>query len=377
MNRVKLNALTGMRIVAAGMIVVHHSRALRIPVPNWALDHAVSFFFVLSGFILAYAYPELQNKGEVRNFLVARIARLWPAHAVALLLIIVLLQMPLDRTLVANALLLHAWVPFWPYYFSYNGPSWSISTELFFYLVFPFIIFRWNRSWLLKLISSALLLIAIIFLSNTLKLPDLSQKNQITAASLLYINPLGRLFEFVTGIVAYSVFKQLRPLAQNIDHNVFTVFDVIIITIAGYSIITDASIIFLAPYFQGAGMQWLGHSSDVVIFPFLIIIFAFEAGWLSRLFASAPMILLGEMSFSVYLVHATVFEFYRRHWEVDHTAPDYPGLVICVGATLVLAFVIWAVVETPCRAAAKRWIKERSAFQVQPPIGEQPARVQI
>ncbi len=85
------------------------------------------------------------------------------------------------------------------------------------------------------------------------------------------------------------------------------------------------------------------------------------------------MILLGEISFSIYLVHLTVFSFYWRHWQTDHTAPDYLGLAACVAATLALAFMIWAVIEVPSRSAAKRWLKRRSAFLSLPRVSEEQA----
>ena len=227
MMRVKLDALTGLRIVAAGMIVAHHSRVLQIPVPNYALDHGVSFFFVLSGFIIAYAYPKLDGKGEVLKFLVARIARIWPAHFVALLLVVAFLQMPLDRMFLANMFLLHGWVPSWPWYFSYNAPSWSISTELFFYIAFPALIFQWNRSWWWKWIGSMILVIALIWLGDLLRLPALSQNDEPTLHGLLYINPAARLFEFTTGMVAYSVFTRCESVSRNLGNRVFIVLETI------------------------------------------------------------------------------------------------------------------------------------------------------
>ena len=43
---------------------------------------AVSWFFVLSGFIIAYNYPELSTNKQRRDFLILRVARLWPVHCV-------------------------------------------------------------------------------------------------------------------------------------------------------------------------------------------------------------------------------------------------------------------------------------------------------
>jgi peptidoglycan/LPS O-acetylase OafA/YrhL len=51
----RLDALTGLRFFAALAIVIHHTFRL----PEWPLPQSVSFFFVLSGFILAHVYPEL------------------------------------------------------------------------------------------------------------------------------------------------------------------------------------------------------------------------------------------------------------------------------------------------------------------------------
>lgn len=360
MERAKLDALTGLRFIAAGMIVVHHSRSLQIPVPNYALDHGVSFFFVLSGFIIAYAYPQLDSARKVFDFLIARVARIWPAHFAALLFVVLLFQKPLDRTFLANALLVHGWIPSWPWYFSYNAPSWSISTELFFYIAFPVLIFRWGTSWWWKWVASALLVMALIWLGGALHLPNVSTQDEPTLHGLLFINPLARLFEFVTGMVAYSAFRALRPISDKLSGIVFTLLEISIITLTTYSIVTNRSLVMLAPYFPGAGLQWLGHASDFCLFPFVIIVFAFGRGWLSRLLSIGPMILLGEISYSIYLLHQIVFFFYRAHFETNQVAPDYLGLAICVATTLALAFAMWAAIEVPCRAAAKHWLKDRS-----------------
>src|SRR5437899_7468876 len=91
---VKLNALTSLRFIAAAMIVFYHSDPTfgkYDPFKSFDKDQAVSFFFVLSGFILSYVYPILNSFGDIRRFVVARFARIWPAHIFAFVLVLVLI----------------------------------------------------------------------------------------------------------------------------------------------------------------------------------------------------------------------------------------------------------------------------------------------
>lgn len=93
MTKSKLDALTGLRFLAAAMILIHHS-PFHIPVPAIAYDHGVSFFFVLSGFILAYVHPTIGSMQEVKAFLWNRVARIWPAHLVTLMTTVFLFSVP-------------------------------------------------------------------------------------------------------------------------------------------------------------------------------------------------------------------------------------------------------------------------------------------
>ena len=68
------------------------------------------------------------------------------------------------------------------------------------------------------------------------------------------------------------------------------------------------------------------------------------------------MVLLREISFSVYLVHVTVFWFYLNYWQTSREV-DYCGFAICVAATLALSFLVWAAVEVPTLNAAKKWLR--------------------
>ncbi|HEX6528263.1 MAG TPA: acyltransferase family protein, partial [Burkholderiales bacterium] len=122
-NTARLEQLTSLRFFAALMIVFHHADGMfgigRSPVN---LGQGVSFFFVLSGFILTYVYPSLDAGREVRRFWLARFARIWPAYLATFLLAFALLFLEWDGvTGVAHLAMVQAWLPLSVFYFSYNG----------------------------------------------------------------------------------------------------------------------------------------------------------------------------------------------------------------------------------------------------------------
>jgi peptidoglycan/LPS O-acetylase OafA/YrhL len=119
-----LDALTTLRFFAAALIVIGHADPIFGPF-NFArsapLNQGVSFFFVLSGFILTWNYPSLTGWKDRRQFWLARIARIWPLHLATCLLWIGLI-FNFDRAthfpgtegavkLFTNLLLMQAWVP--------------------------------------------------------------------------------------------------------------------------------------------------------------------------------------------------------------------------------------------------------------------------
>ena len=68
-----LDALTGLRFIAAALIVIEHSAVFGLQLPEFEYNQGVSFFFVLSGFILAYTYPKVDDAGEAALFISHRI----------------------------------------------------------------------------------------------------------------------------------------------------------------------------------------------------------------------------------------------------------------------------------------------------------------
>ena len=160
----RLPALTGLRFVAAAMILAHHTRGeFHMPLPSIPLDHGVSLFFVLSGFILTHVYPELETWAATKRFLILRVARIWPAHVVTLFLAMLAYGKSINQTFLANFTMTHAWIPMGRWFFSYNAVSWSISTEFFFYLMFPLLILNWSRNFWWKWFAAFGVLASCVF----------------------------------------------------------------------------------------------------------------------------------------------------------------------------------------------------------------------
>lgn len=152
----RLPALTGLRAFAALNIVFFHFGN-----PKWfgpfapIVDNgftSVSFFLLLSGFVLAYNYSDKAQQGNLstRNFWIARVSRLYPIYIFALILSLGMLMdewharshAQFTWGVLLTPFLLQAWNPwlstFW------NTPAWTMCTEAFFYLIFPLVVL-WKR----------------------------------------------------------------------------------------------------------------------------------------------------------------------------------------------------------------------------------------
>ena len=161
--KARLDALAGLRFVAAVVVATAHLPELSHDpalgrVANRMLSEGVyglTFFFVLSGFVLAYGYLDRLAKPTgpaLRNYYIARVARIWPLHLLALGIALAFPTGPWTGNagpLLANAFLVHSWMPSLEYIQSFNSVSWTLSLEAFFYLVFPLIIYgvgKWKSA---------------------------------------------------------------------------------------------------------------------------------------------------------------------------------------------------------------------------------------
>lgn len=159
-----LRSLTSLRFFAAALVVLYHAAIQSSPdlTQPYALlrfgQLGVTFFFVLSGFVLVWS---ARDGDRALPFYRRRFARVWPLHALTLALAVGLALVGLidhrgpGWSAPLNLALLQAWSNDGEVVYGYNGVSWSLSAEAFFYLLFPLLLVFARRIGPFGMVSAA------------------------------------------------------------------------------------------------------------------------------------------------------------------------------------------------------------------------------
>jgi peptidoglycan/LPS O-acetylase OafA/YrhL len=235
-SKAQLPALTGVRFFAAAHVVFYHygqplfaqaPSSVRAFVGNGFVG--VSFFFVLSGFILAYTYADACDRPSwARDFWIARFARVYPMYAAALAATGVLLAIThphsTARTIalsgVASLLLVQSWVPVWVGV--WNIPGWSLSVEALFYAAFPAFF-----PWLVRRSSGGIARVIALATASALVVPALyvgldpdgigravAPGGDTTLLDVVKYEPLLHLPQFIVGAAFGCAFARRPAAAQ-------------------------------------------------------------------------------------------------------------------------------------------------------------------
>ncbi|MDR2094942.1 MAG: acyltransferase, partial [Treponema sp.] len=175
-------------------------------------DIGVEFFFILSGFVISYKYAQKIADKTIskKEFFVARIARIYPLHCITFLFVALLVLRDTLRhdisfpwtQMLFNISLLQSFVPSRSYYFSFNAVSWSISDELFFYVMFPVLIYCLQK---IRRIGRVLLCFAILVCYFVV----ISIIPEEYVHPLFYISPYLRIIDFMIGIGLFHLWEKL------------------------------------------------------------------------------------------------------------------------------------------------------------------------
>lgn len=296
---------------------------------------AFPFFFILSGFILSYSYED-KLKNEVtskRQFILLRLARIVPMHLLLampfILLTIHLKNFDFSKTL-TNILLMQSWIPKEDYYFSLNGVSWSLSDELFFYLMFIPLIYTSITKKVITAISIITLLLTIYFL----KIIQTEELNHW----LYYIFPVSRLVEFICGMIIYACWKNSRQ--QTVDSLLFLI-----------SLLPLLIAIYYSNNINNSLRYSLYYLLPMVIF-FTSCIYL-RNGVIHTILSSKTLELLGKSSFIFYLIHQPIILFCFKIFG-HNPGPLY--LIALLVIITIVSIILYKLVEEPLELMLRKRI---------------------
>lgn len=361
----RIDALTSLRFFAAAIIAVAHAgfwpgfEQFRFDLFNGG--NAVSFFFVLSGFILAYTYNGMDAAGGYRAYIVARVARIWPVHLVMLVAYVGIIAPHLLRwgtqtdllAFVANGLLLHSWVPYSDFFYSYNGVSWSISTELAFYVAFPLLLVLMKKDWRILPCVMAMILVIVLGLCFVLDLQRKPSPEHVSASALFYINPICRAVEFMAGMLTWKAFN--ASAKRRLPFGLMTVLEVgtlaaLIAGMVGTHWLWNNH----GADVRGGIIAWLAVSGCFPLMAILILVYARQEGAVSRALCTRPLVYLGEISFALYMFHQMVLRYFDVYHKAMLSHSPVMMYVIYWGVALAGSAGLYHCVEKPCRSYIRR-----------------------
>ncbi|MBQ4064295.1 MAG: acyltransferase [Bacteroidaceae bacterium] len=280
----------------------------------------VSFFFILSGFIIAHNYTTKLSNGSCskKDFWVARFARIYPLHLLTLAIALIVggtfvATQPISWAhLFTSATLTNAYIPRSDFFFALNSPAWSLCCEQLFYALFPFALPIIKSPKRLAWIAVAAIFIVLIGGGMT---PDGYIKG------IWYTNPIMRLPDFVVGVLLWHGYQRIkerkmsRCMASIMEISTILLFTIFYIYAEGVP----------KPY-RYSFYYWLPMTA-------IILTFSLQKGVISKLLRARIFIIGGEISYGIYLTQILIINVLATR--VGHL----PG---AVGATIVLAVIIAA-----------------------------------
>lgn len=355
----RLNALTGLRSFAAVNIVLFHfSNPLWFgwlaPVVN-AGYASVSFFILLSGFVLGYNYNARARAGELDRlrFYEARFTRLYPIYLLSFIL--AWRVVPLEwgahthemfwAGIVLAPLLLQGWIPEIATFL--NTPAWTMSAEAFFYLLFPWMA-RWKRPerlsphlakmagvWLLGMIPGTLY---VIF--NPDGLPQVDRFSYGKWLQALKYTPLPHMASFVFGVLLAEL-DEIVPRLGRLR---------LILGVIGFA--GTFGVLAAAPSLPYAILH------DGLLMPLFGCIILGLAGVnpLSTALGIRPLVFVGEASYCLYLLHFNFWNLIHDSHVLDKLGlarfDPWISYVLLIG----LALLALHLVEKPVQRWLRGWM---------------------
>jgi peptidoglycan/LPS O-acetylase OafA/YrhL len=352
-RKAPLPALTGIRTLLALAIVLFHFTPPHLGILFPFVDNGYVFvgvFFLISGYVLTYNYADRAATLVKREFWLARFSRLYPVYLLVLVLSFRMLQEEWHvrshaefwQGIILTPFVLQGWSPsvatFW------NTVAWTLSCEVVLYAAFPFLI---RAPWPKKPLHLVLILLALWIIGlvpHSLYLlfnPDhiagpVDRYSSTQLLRFLKYTPLPYACTFLTGVTLGKLQLALRITPR--QRLALTAVSLATVGLFFYTVVLRT------PYL-------LMHGGLLTPLFAALVLGLSGPHFLSAIFSWRPLLLVGESSYCLYLIHFNVFQLLHIYHVPErlHLAAFDPWLSYAI--LVLLSLVIYRFVENPARKA--------------------------
>jgi peptidoglycan/LPS O-acetylase OafA/YrhL len=354
---VKLNQLAGLRGVCAWWVVFYHSLALMAPSVQGPIKDflargylAVDLFFLLSGFVIFLSYhASLANNFQqsIGKFYWNRLTRIYPLHFLMLMAYLGLFGAFLFLSSSGSAPSSYSWTSFIQSLFlvhmwvggdlSWNVPSWSISSEWFVYLFFPLMVLSLRKLrggipvHLLAIVLLAVLLYTVYSLGGLRSLGSDIPRMALVRTML----------EFLMGVFVGSLF---------VNHKAF---------LEKWRTAALAGFVALCALYSTTALP--DYAVMPMAFALLIAYLSVSTSWIAAALSTPPLVYLGEISYSTYMVHYLVYDLLKAGFVSDINQIDQIYVWLSFAIVFALSVLLHHGVDMP----SQKFFRRRP--QVRPP----------
>lgn len=341
----KIDQLTSTRILASTLIVLHHLGAMEVPVLATLVSlavYSIGFFFVLSGFVMTIVYFHPDRPFSLQDFWVARLSRIFPVYLFSFALTCIHYAGVLGKLkwseYLTSAFLLQAWMP--DYALTMNFPAWTLAVEMFFYLIFPLVIYLFRRAPASRLIWASLAVWAVI---QSLRQFIIHGPFDVHVNFIAYFPPF-HMDSFLLGMAAgmwyLKVGRTLQIRQQGIS-----------------AILFSSLVIFFALHYLGA-TRFLGsfHGFFAPLFAVIIVMLTMDQSFVARVLSWKPLVILGESSYALYIIHVPLLWLFGSALGALGLKSSYLlSFGVYLPLTLFLSILVFRFIEWP----AQDWLRKK------------------
>jgi peptidoglycan/LPS O-acetylase OafA/YrhL/predicted ATP-grasp superfamily ATP-dependent carboligase len=340
----RVEQITFTRFVAAISIVIYHFAMSIYPFQSEAVSFlfaqanlGVSFFFLLSGFVMIIAYGGKKNTPvSASRFYLNRVARVYPAFFFALILLVIYMivrkrQFTMTEFFL-NLAIIQTWFP--RYALSLNTPGWSLAVEFFFYALFPFLFNRiYSKVPVRKLIFPIVFfwILTQVFFNIMIQSP-FYKGYPSDSHNLLYYFPLMHLNEFLIGNLGGIILLHMGERAKR-----------------NYTFLWLLTLCVLIGLLRFP-LPWSYHDGllAIVFIPFVLLL-SLDTGFFSRFFSLKPMVFLGEISYGIYIFQVPVYFWMKGMMTYIGITNPYLVFYIFLAGLLGISSLSYLYVEAPLK----------------------------